>query len=304
MKQTMADGYNTLYKKGEYADTGIVFADSVTDFAQACKPGRVLHILCLRGGMSFMLNGVGYNVAARDYVILPDGALVSSFAESPDAESIVMSLSERFVASLALRSNYGIIGHLSLLQNPVMRLSEDDFATCREAMQTLRRRMDGSVGHQFRDEMLGHLLMAHVLDLYDIHARGRRWNDVTESTQRLLRRFVEMLYSGEYMVHRDMEYYASRLCITPNYLSDVCRKASGRSATYWIDRFTLGEVARLLMQKDLPLSDIAERMNFSSLSYFSRYVQRHTGLSPSDYRRSHARTGGATSPEECENRKK
>ena len=294
MKQTMADGYNTLYKKGEYADTGIVFADSVTDFAQACKPGRVLHILCLRGGMSFMLHGVSYSVVARDYVILPDGALVSSFTESPDAESIVMSLSERFVASLALRSNYGIIGHLSLLQNPVMRLSEDDFATCREAMQTLRRRLDGSAAHQFRDEMLGHLLMAHVLDLYDIHARGRRWNDVPESTQRLLRRFVEMLYSGEYMVHRDMEYYASRLCITPNYLSDVCRKASGRSA----------EVARLLMQKDLPLSDIAERMNFSSLSYFSRYVQRHTGLSPSDYRRSHARTGGATPPEECENRKK
>ena len=185
-----------------------------------------------------------------------------------------------------------------------MRLSEDDFATCREAMQTLRRRMNGSVAHQFRDEMLGHLLMAHVLDLYDIHARGRRWNDVPESTQRLLRRFVEMLYSGEYIVHRDMEYYASRLCITPNYLSDVCRKASGRSATYWIDRFTLGEVTRLLMQKDLSLSDITERMNFSSLSYFSRYVQRHTGLSPSDYRRSHALTGGATPPEECENRKK
>ena len=30
-------------------------------------------------------------------------------------------------------------------------------------------------------------------------------------------------------------------------------------------------------------------MNFSSLSYFSRYVQKHTGLSPSDYRLAHAR---------------
>ena len=294
----------TLYKNVEDADRGIMFADRAAGFAPAYAPGRVLHILCVSGGMSFTLNDVRYNVGPHDYVILPDAALASDFTESADAAATVMSLSEEFVTSLALRSNYGIIGHLSLLQNPVMRLSEDDFATCREAMQTLRRRMDGSVGHQFRDEMLSHLLMAHVLDLYDIHARGRRWNDVPESTQRLLRRFVEMLYSGEYIVHRDMEYYASRLCITPNYLSDVCRKASGRSATYWIDRFTLGEVTRLLMQKDLSLSDITERMNFSSLSYFSRYVQRHTGLSPSDYRRSHALTGGATPPEECENRKK
>ena len=46
---------------------------------------------------------------------------------------------------------------------------------------------------------------------------------------------------------------------------------------------------RLLLEKDMPLADVAERMNFSSLSYFSRYVQKHTGLSPSDYRRAHAR---------------
>ena len=176
----MTDKQNSFFKKGEDATTGIVFADRVTGFGLADTPGRVLHILCLRGGMSFMLHDVRYNIAARDYVILPDAALATAFTESPDAQAIVMSLSESFVASLALRSNYGIIGHLSLLQNPVMRLAEDDFRTCREAMETLRRRMAGSAGHLFRDEMLGHLLMAHVLDLYDIHARGRRWDDVPE----------------------------------------------------------------------------------------------------------------------------
>ena len=50
----------------------------------------------------------------------------------------------------------------------------------------------------------------------------------------------------------------------------------------------MNEVTRLLLDKSVPLADIAARMNFSSLSYFSRYVQKHTGLSPSDYRRSHA----------------
>lgn len=158
-----------LYTKGDDASAGIVFADKVAGFALAGTPGRVLHILYTRGGMSFMLHDVRYNVAAGDYVILPDAALASDITESADAEAMVMSLSESFVASLALRSNYGIIGHLSLLQNPVMRLSPGDFSVCREAMATLRRRMDDSGGHLFRDEMLRHLLMAHILDLYDIH---------------------------------------------------------------------------------------------------------------------------------------
>ena len=278
----MTDKQNSFFKKGEDATTGIVFSDRVTGFGLADTPGRVLHILCLGGGMSFMLHDVRYNIAARDYVILPDAALATAFT------AIVMSLSESFVASLALRSNYGIIGHLSLLQNPVMRLTEDDFRTCREAMETLRRRMAGSAAHLFRDEMLGHLLMAHVLDLYDIHARNRRWDDVPERAQSLLRRFIGMLYGGEYIAHRDLAYYASRLCVTPHYLSEICRKASGRPASYWLDRFTVNEVTRLLLDKNVPLADIAARMNFSSLSYFSRYVQKHTGLSPSDYRRSHA----------------
>lgn len=282
----------TLYKNAEDADSGIMFADHVTGFAPAYTPGRVLHILCVSGGMSFTLNDVRYNVGPHDYVILPDAALASDFTESADAVATVMNLSEEFVTSLALRSNYGIIGHLSLLQNPVMRLTDGDFATCREALDTLRRRMADSGGHQFRNEMLSHLLMAHILDIYDIHARGRRLSDVTERTRQLLRRFIEMLYQGEYAAHRDLDYYASRLCVTPHHLSDVCRKVSGRPASYWIERFTLNGIKRMLSRKDVALGDVAERFNFSSLSYFSRYVQKKLGMPPSKYRKTEP--GGRT----------
>lgn len=167
----MENSKETFYKKGEDTAAGIVFADAVTGFADAQRPGCVLHILCLHGGMSFMLHDVRYNVAPQDYVILPNAALASDFTGASDVEAIVMSLSETLVASLALRSNYGIIGHLSLLQNPVMRLSADDFAVCRESLLGLRRRIEDSAAHLFRSEMLAHLLMAHILDLYDIHAR-------------------------------------------------------------------------------------------------------------------------------------
>lgn len=96
----MTDKQNVFFKKGEDTTTGIVFADRVTGFGLADTPGRVLHILCLGGGMNFMLHDVKYNIAAGDYVILPDAALATAFTESPDAEAIVMSLSESFVASL------------------------------------------------------------------------------------------------------------------------------------------------------------------------------------------------------------
>ena len=263
---------------------GIIFTDTLQAYNSLQYAGRVTHILCQEGNMGFTFQETRYNIAAGDYVILPNPALVSGFSESDDFQGILMSLSDTFVTSIAIRSNYGIIGHLSLLQNPVMQLSSRDFHVCREAMLYIRKRLEDK-GHLFREELLGSLLTAHILDLYDIHARGKGNLQVSEHTASLLRKFIELLYRGEYIRCRNLNFYASELCITPHYLSDICRKISGRPATYWIDRFTLQEIIRLLRQQELSLTVIAERLNFSSVSYFSRYVQKRLKHSPSEYRK-------------------
>ena len=203
---------------------GIIFTDTLQAYNSLQYAGRVTHILCQEGNMGFTFQETRYNIAAGDYVILPNPALVSGFSESDK-------------------------------------------------------------GHLFREELLGSLLTAHILDLYDIHARGKGNLQVSEHTASLLRKFIELLYRGEYIRCRNLNFYASELCITPHYLSEICRKISGRPATYWIDRFTLQEIIRLLRQQELSLTVIAERLNFSSVSYFSRYVQKRLKHSPSEYRK-------------------
>ena len=261
----------------------ILFFKSLSDYSFAQYADSVLHILCTGGNMSFSFQDVRYNVVPGDYVILTNPALASDFSESADFDAVIMSLSEAFITSMAIQSNYGIIGHMSLLQNPVMKLSPHDYRICLEDMWKLHERLN-ETQHLFREEMLGHLLLVHILDLYDIHAKSQAERNISERNGDLLRRFVELLYHKEYTQNRNLAHYASRLCITPHYLTEVCKKVSGKPATYWIDRFTTHEIARLLLQKEIPLKEIADRMNFSSLSYFSRYVQKQMGVSPSEYR--------------------
>ena len=261
----------------------ILFFKSLSDYSFAQYADSVLHILCTGGNMSFSFQDVRYNVVPGDYVILTNPALASDFSESGDFDAVIMSLSEAFITSMAIQSNYGIIGHMSLLQNPVMKLSPHDYRICLEDMWKLHERLN-ETQHLFREEMLGHLLLVHILDLYDIHAKSQAERNISERNGDLLRRFVELLYHKEYIQNRNLAHYASRLCITPHYLTEVCKKVSGKPATYWIDRFTTHEIARLLLQKEIPLKEIADRMNFSSLSYFSRYVQKQMGVSPSEYR--------------------
>ena len=165
-----------------------------------------------------------------------------------------------------------------------MKLSEEESARCRTNLERLRSRLTDSGSHLFRKGMLGSMLAAHLFDLYDIHARGHRGAQLSERGIDLLRRFIDLLSRGDYRCHRNLDYYASCLCITPHYLSRICRQASGHPASYWIDHFVFREAIRLLNRKELSLSEIAERMGFSSLSHFNRYFQRQTSLSPTEYR--------------------
>lgn len=262
---------------------GIIFVNTWQELNSLQYAGRAIHILCCNGCMVFTFQDTRYHITTGDYAILPNYAFVSDFAESDDFQGILLNISDTFVTSIAIRSNYGIIGHLSLLQNPVMKLSPHDFQVCKQAMQYIRERMKDKE-HLFREELLGSLLAAHILDLYDIHARNYNNLHPSERITSLLRQFIELLYNGEYIRNRSLDFYASQLCITPHYLSEICRKVSGKSATYWIDRFTLHEITRLLRQKELPLNVISEQLHFSSISYFSRYVQKRMKMTPSEYR--------------------
>lgn len=263
---------------------GIIFTDSQVDAFYAGRGGRVAHILCYSGSIQFTFHNTRYTVRGGDYAVLPNFSIYSDIEVSDDFSGISMTLSETFIASIAIKSNYGTVGHFALLQNPVINLPEADMQNCREALETLQRRI-ADCNHSFYKEMLGNLLAAHILDVYDIHSRCHQLPETTERTVTILRRFMEMLFNGDYIHHRNLEYYSSILCITPHYLSEISNRITGQYASYWIDRYTMREISRLLRKPELSLTDITYKMNFSSLSYFSRYVQKRIGMTPSEYRK-------------------
>ena len=66
---------------------GIIFADTLQEFNALRYAGRVIHILCSEGNMGFTFQDTRYNIAAGDYVILPNATLVSEFSDSEDPEA-------------------------------------------------------------------------------------------------------------------------------------------------------------------------------------------------------------------------
>lgn len=263
----------------------ILFANTIEEYEAQVLPAHVLHILCTEGTLNFLCQDTHYYVSEGDLVIMPDAFLASGFRHSENCSVIIMCLDTSFTNTLAIRSNFGVIGGMMHLLNPVLKLSGDDFSHCREDMLLLRRRLNGE-RNEFWEEMMSHLLMAHILFLYGISARMYGSLNPDNRSAQLLSKFFSLLYRGDYVRNRDLTHYASQLAITPHYLSDVCRKVTGKPASAWIERFTLHEIVQRLTMKDVPLGCIADDMQFSSFAHFSRYTQARLGMPPSQYRQS------------------
>ena len=96
--------------------------------------------------------------------------------------------------------------------------------------------------------------------------------------------FIDLLQQGLIRQHRTVEYYASRLNITPNYLTECYIKTSRHNASFFIEHFTAEEIARLLKREDLSITDVAYQLDFNTTNYFTRYVKRVLGMTPSQYK--------------------
>lgn len=267
----------------EIISNGISFADDIYKFDITASIGMVVHILCMEGSFSFTRNHTRFNVSQGDYVILTPGIGVTDMSFSNDVKTIIMFFPESVALTSAIRSNYGVFGHLSLIENPVLRLNQDDFRHCRKDMENIRER-NSETEHIFHEEMIGALLKAHILDIYNIHARSGRKIEINSQPARIMRSFIEMLTNGNYTGSRKLDRYASELCITPHYLTEISKKTSGQPATYWIELFLISAATVALMQFDRTLDEIANALSFSSLSHFSRFVKSKFGMTPTQFR--------------------
>lgn len=140
-------------------DDLLLFLTSLEELAHFRGKSAVIHILCGRGNLSFLYRSTFFNIGPDDYAIITNAALATDFSVSPDLEAIVMALTPAVGSRLALKSNYGIVGHLALLQDPVMRLSKAAAERCRADLLRLRERST-ETGHFFQRELLEHLLAA------------------------------------------------------------------------------------------------------------------------------------------------
>jgi len=107
-----------------------------------------------------------------------------------------------------------------------------------------------------------------------------------ETSETRVARFRELV-NEHFRSESSVEFYADRLCITPNYLNKIVKQSLGQSTKGFIQSRRLEEARRLLSYTSLSINEIAEELHFETSSYFVRAFMLAEGVTPLQYRKSH-----------------
>lgn len=114
-------------------------------------------------------------------------------------------------------------------------------------------------------------------------------SDVTEKTMArplangLIRNF-QKLVETHYAQLKLPGAYAELLNVTPNHLNAKVKEHLGKQAGEVIRDRVILEAKRLLVNRDLTVSEIAYHLNFEDNSYFTKFFKKYTGSTPEAFR--------------------
>ncbi len=270
--------------------TDIALFEKIQDYNRP-KPLQVdffVLVVCLKGHGSININGDNYEIAPHKMLICPPNIVIEKSTATLDFESRGIALSKKFVEQLASVSYGGGWDlFLFLSKNPVILLQDDEMDLFMQYYELLQSKISRpECRHQ--DLVMESLFRAFIIELLDLFERFVKVEPPSyTSAEMLFRKFLDIL-SSTYPRPRSVDAYADRLCVTPKYLSAVCKKTCGKTASELINQSIVSDIRRLLQNRGLSIKEVANELDFPNLSFFGKYVKRMLGMSPKAYRASMA----------------
>ena len=123
--------------------------------------------------------------------------------------------------------------------------------------------------------------MAFAMSLYK--SRMPQNDDTWSRSKELIEHFL--YFVDQYAKSRhDIDFYASKLCVSTHYLGMIVKKETGETAKAIIDKALLLLIKLELRYSNKSLKVLADEFHFVTLSAFCKFFKRCAGVTASEYR--------------------
>lgn len=137
---------------------------------------------------------------------------------------------------------------------------------------------------KFRLDTLRVILLEFFFLVTKLQGESDAKKNIENHNQVVLRNY-EKLIDQHYLRLRLPREYAALLCVTPSYLTSICKELLNLSAGNMIRNRVVLEAKRMLTNLDLTVTEIAYELNFNDNSYFCKFFKNQAGVSPETFRK-------------------
>jgi AraC-like DNA-binding protein len=231
----------------------------------------------------FSIDSKSYILKTGDVVFSKPGEVRAWEDKNNIPEGYALIFEEEFLLSFFNDSRF--IQNLSYFSSerktPVINISEIKLRTD-YLLQNITAEINN---YESKDKHILRALLYEILMLLDREYRKEYTPDSEAAVivNRHIKSFTDIV-NKDFKHHHNTKYYADKLYITPNYLNEIVKKATGINAKLYIQNKILSEAKKTLTYTNLSISEIADNLHFDSASYFIRFFRKHTGYTPLQYR--------------------
>lgn len=273
-----------------YHDDRLAIIDNPTNerLNKSVRINAFIAILCLHGTGTICINGETYNVQKNDLIIYHPNAIISDSDISQNLEIRCICLSQEYIKQLFSIAQNPLEARLFFEQNPILHLLTEEAELFCQYYNLLRIKLT-CPPYKNQRKVTNALLLAFLYEFRNVVDHFISIQPINYSSAgNICHDFIELL-SNSFPKKRMVADYADQLHITPKYLSAVCKATMGKTASDIINQYVVKDIIYLLKQPHKSIKEIANELDFPNLSFFGKYVRKHLGASPTQYRNANER---------------
>ncbi|QJD96622.1 AraC family transcriptional regulator [Mucilaginibacter robiniae] len=202
-----------------------------------------------------------------------------------DAKPIT-GISLGFTEDFLTLDDSGSLKKLPIIQNPdnghELQLSEPDLVFIEDILEKILTEYHSK--NSWQQNML--LAYMKVLLIYLSRLYMEQISTAVKplsNNKQVLKNYLNAVEEHYLQLH-DVAAYAGILNLSANYLSEVIKEQSGKSAIAHIHDRLIVEAKRLLFHTEYSIKEISFQLGFEDASYFNRFFKRLTQYTPISYR--------------------
>jgi len=281
IRQTLKKG-NELW----HADDYFISADEFLAVGHLeFRPDYYALFICVEGYLKGTVNGHPIELIPYRFTATTPDTVLQVTELSPDCKGRFLFFTKSFL--IRNINNPSLLEAFHFISEQVgfcLSIEPKDASILLQLYEILREKRD-EVNSVYHIEIIRSLFFTFLYEAAAIYKKntGHPQYKIKREIE-LHQKFIELLVEHDKAEHH-LKFYADSLFITPQYLIQAIKHASGKTPGVLIDEAIVAEAKLLLHTSAKSMAAVAEELHFSDQAAFCKFFKRHSGLSPSIFRK-------------------